>query len=231
MPSACCQVSFSAQPSNAFAQPEFDVAFVGSRIRSRNPLGHFYWVTRRRVEFVRAFTKRYGRRFGLFGKGWEGNRSWQGPVPYAGQNDAYRRSAVALGGMPHGYHDYYTSDRPFIAAASGVPLVDYWIPGVERILKPGRDWWLARNQQEMFGLCDRLLEMPNSERLRCGQEARESILAHHTQYQRCREMIEIAKSVREARLSGRRAPEPKLGFLSHSSVAASPPDSVVAWQG
>ena len=71
-----------------------------------------------------------------------------GPVPYASQHRAYRSAAVALGGMPNGYHDYYTSDRVFIAVASGVPLVNHWVNGVDRILEPNRDWWLAHDQEE-----------------------------------------------------------------------------------
>src|ERR1017187_2078685 len=82
MPNGCCQVRFSSRRPGVLAPPEFDLAFVGSRIRSRNPLSHFYWVSRKRVDFVKAATKRYGKRFGLFGKGWEGNPSWQGPIAY-----------------------------------------------------------------------------------------------------------------------------------------------------
>jgi hypothetical protein len=231
MPNGCCQVRFSSRQPVVLNRPEFDLAFVGSRIRSRNPLSHFYWVSRKRVEFVEAAAKRYGRRFALFGKGWEGNQSWQGPIAYAAQHEAYGRSAVALGGMPNAHHDYYTSDRVFNAVASGVPFVDHWVPGVDRILEPGRDWWLAQNQKETFRLCDKLMEMPSSDRVRLGQEARDRILAHHTQYHRCAEMIEIVSSLREARLSGRRATEPKLTFLSNSCGAGPAPDSVVGWQG
>ncbi len=230
MPNGCCQVRFSAGRPDAL-RPEFDIVFVGSRIRSRNPLSHFYWVSRKRVKFVEAATKRYGRRFGLFGMGWENNPSWQGPIAYATQHQAYCRSAVALGGMPNAYHDYYTSDRPFIAVASGIPLIDYWISGVDRILDPGRDWWLAQSQEEMFAVCDKLLEMPDSDRVRLGQGARERVLAHHTQYHRCAEMIEIVKSLREARLAGRRAAEPVLGFLSRPRGDGDVPDSILGWEG
>jgi spore maturation protein CgeB len=229
-PNGCCQVRFSSPPISQAAAPEFDVVFVGSRIRSRNPLSHFYWVARKRVEFIEACTKRYSRRFGLFGNGWNGNPAWQGPIPYAAQHEAYRRSAVVLGGMPNAYHDYYTSDRVFIAIASGVPFVDYWVSGVDRILQPGRDWWLARNVAEMFRLCDRLLEMPSSERIHLGEEARERVLAHHTQYHRCKEMVEIVRSIRDARLSGRRAAQPKLSFLSDTSAAGPVPDAILGWE-
>jgi spore maturation protein CgeB len=187
------------------------------------------------MEFVEAVTKRYGRRFGLFGNGWNGNPAWRGPIPYTEQHEAYSRSAVALGGMPYSYHDYYTSDRPFIAVASGVPLVDHWVPGVDRILENGRDWWLAQDQQGMFRLCDKLLEMQNSDRVSRGQEARQRVLAHHTQYHRCAEMIEIVKSLRDARLSGGGAPEPELSFLAKPCGTVyeqrEVPRAILAWRG
>jgi hypothetical protein len=231
MPHGCCQVRFSSPQTGVMNQPEFDLAFVGSRLRSRNPLSHFYWVSRKRVAFVEAATKRYGRRFGLFGKGWEGNPSWQGPIAYAAQHEAYYRSAVAVGGPTNAYYDYYTSDRVPIAVASGVPLVDHLVPGVDRIFEPGRDWWLAQDQVEMFRMCDKLLEMPSGDRVRLGQEARKRILAHHTQYHRCAEMIEIVKSLRVARISGRRVAQPDLSFLSNSCAAGSAPNSIMGWQG
>ena len=230
MPHGCCQVRFAAavEPSQ---NPQFDVVFIGSRLRPRNPLGHHFRVARRRVQLVEAFTRRYGRRFGLFGLGWEGNPSWQGPVAYHSQHTAYREAAVAVGGLPHAYHDYYTSDRVFIATASGVPLVDYAVPGVERILRPGVDWWLARDIEGILASCDRLLARSSPERLALGQRARERTLAAHTQYHRCREMVAIVRQIRSARLDGRKAEEPKLSFLAHATAVQAAPPAIVAWQG
>jgi hypothetical protein len=229
MPHGCCQVRFCAPIREHSAESEFDVSFVGSRIRSMNPFGHFYWTARRRAELVAAFTKRFGKRFGLFGKGWEGNRAWQGTIPFASQLEAYRRSSVVLGGMPGAEYDYYTSDRPFIAAASGVPLVDYWVRGVDRLLEPGRDWWLAHDIKELLRLSDTLLEMPGSDRLLLAGETRKRILAHHTQYHRCLDMIQIVRNLMEARRQGRQAAEPELPFLRQSSLPGAPPAAIVGW--
>jgi hypothetical protein len=230
MPHGCCQVRLLSIAQGECKEPEFDVIFIGNRFRPRNPFSHFAGVARRRAEFVARFTRRYGRRFGLFGKGWEGNESWQGPVRYAQQNETCRRSAVVLGGMPNGEHDYYLSDRPFIAAASGVPLVDYWVRGVDRILEPERDWWLAHNVEGMIAQCDRLLAMSPSERDSLGRKARETIAARHTEYHRCREMIGIVQSVREARQNGKRADIPRLSFLCVHNPGEMPA-AVVGWEG
>lgn len=229
MPNGCCQVRF-ASPAPPFQdRPEFDAVFIGSFVRSSNPLSPYYWASRSRARFVDACEQRYGSRFGLFGSGWEGRKSWQGPIPFAEQHRAYHRSALALGGIPHVRHDYYTSDRVFFAIASGVPLVDCWVSGVEQILAPNHDWWLARDVPETFRLCDRLMAMPAAARQSLGEAARQHILSRHTQYHRCAQMVEIVRSVRDARQKGRRAPVPVLPFLRAHGGAA--PPAIVAWQG
>jgi hypothetical protein len=232
MPHGCCQVRFSAMLDQTKYSPDFDVVFVGSRISSRNPLSHFFWVAQRRREFVALVTKRYGHRFGLFGHGWTCNPSWQGPIPFARQHSVYRRSAVVLGGMPNGYHDYYTSDRVLIAIASGIPFVDYSVAGVDLLFHHGRDWWLAPDTQGMIRWCDHLLSLSQEERLRLGGCAREHIFTFHTQYHRCREMIDIVRDLRAARLRGATATSPQLSFLRQAANPSSVhPAAIVNWQG
>lgn len=229
MPNGCCQVRFSATDTCDRAR-DFDLVFIGSRTPSRNFANHVFWVGRKRAAMVSAFTKRYGQRFALFGKDWDGNPSWQGPLPYEQQHGAYRRGAVAVGGLPGAYHDYYTSDRVLVALASGIPFVDFWVRGVDRIWKPQRDWWLASDTEGMMRCCDRLLEMPESERRALARQTRERILGSHTQYHRCREMVQIVKTLREHRQRGQRAEAPTLSFLSPALGPDTAP-AIVNWQG
>ncbi len=233
MPNGCCQVRFSAALDETKYSPDFDVVFIGNNgSYTKNPLTCFFWTTRRRREFVARVTKRYGRRFGLFGWGWTGNRSWQGYIHYDRQHSAYHRSAVVLGGIPGAFHDYYTSDRVFIAVASGIPFVDHEVAGVDFLLRPGRDWWLATDIRGMIRWCDQLLSLSQEERLRLGGCAREHVLAFHTQYHRCREMVEIVRDLRAARLRGAPATAPRLSFLRPGdNPSLVPPPAVVAWQG
>ena len=233
MPNGCCQVRFSEKLDQTRYAPDFDVVFIGNNATySSNVFSQFFWTTRRRREFVALVTKRYGRRFGLFGDGWAGNPSWQGPIHYDRQHHAYRRGAVALGGMPGAYHDYYTSDRVFIAIASGIPFVDYAVAGVDLLLRPGRDWWLATDISGMIRCCDNLLSRSEQGRLHMGSSARERVLRSHTQYHRCREMVSIVRELRVARFRGARATEPRLSFIfpgkNRSSIDF---PAVVAWDG
>jgi hypothetical protein len=233
MPNGCCQVRFSTKLDHGTYAPDFDVVFIGnSATYTKNPLSGFFWSSRSRRKFVAQVTRRYGRKFGLFGWGWTGNPSWQGYIHYDRQHSACHRGAIVLGGIPGAYHDYYTSDRVFTAVASGIPFVDYAVAGVELLLRPGRDWWLATDTKGMIRWCDHLLSLSQEERMRLGADAREHVLRFHTQYQRCREMVEIVREVRAARLRGVRTAEPRLGFLRAADNPSSPqPRAVVAWQG
>jgi hypothetical protein len=229
MPHGCCQVRFAGAGDRDGYRPEFDAVFIGSRMSAPNPLGHFARVGRRRDEFVRAFTKRFGPRFGLFGSGWEGNPSWQGPIAYAAQHETMRRGRVVLGGMPNAYYAYYTSDREFIALASGVPFVDYREQGLNRLFREGSEWWLAENAAGMMAHVDGLLRRPESERWQSAARTRELVLGGHTQYHRCREMVEIVGAVRRARRAGGRAAAPRLGFFRAEEEPA--PAAVLGWVG
>ena len=232
MPNGCCQVRFSAMLDRTTYSPDFDVVFVGNRTSSRNPVSHFFWTARRRREFVARITRRYGHRFGLFGSGWTGNPSWQGPIHYDRQHSAHRRSAVVFGGIPGAYHDYYTSDRVPIAIASGIPFVDYSVAGVDLLFRPGKDWWPASDVPGMIRRCDDLLSLSQEERLRSGECARQNILAFHTQYHRCRAMVDVVRDLRAARSCGRRAVTPHLSFLRQDSDPSSvSPPAIVNWQG
>jgi hypothetical protein len=85
----------------------------------------------------------------------------------------------------------------------------------------------------MMRWCDHLLSLSQAERLRLGGCAREYILTFHTQYHRCREMIDIVRDLRAARSRGTTATRPQLSFLRQETINPSLvyPAAVVNWQG
>ena len=200
MPNGFCQVRFGkAAPSKS---PEFDIAFVGSLYRSRNPLRRFHPFNRRRKTMVEQLTRRYGKKFGLFGHGWQGNPSWQGPLDYAAQEACYQNARMVFGGSPHNRDPFYHSDRFFIAAVSGSPLVDTFIPGLGHFLLPDTHWHPVSQKSELVPTLDRLLDMDEVQLKSMGQRTREFCLDHHSQYHRVHNMIEIIHTLKEARDAG-----------------------------
>jgi spore maturation protein CgeB len=72
---------------------------------------------------------------------------------------------------------YSPSVRLFEAAASGVPIISDWWPGLGTIFAPGREILIARNSEDVLGY---LREMPETERLELAARARRHVLANHT---------------------------------------------------
>jgi spore maturation protein CgeB len=94
---------------------------------------------------------------------------------------------------------YSPSVRLFEAAASGVPIISDWWPGLDIIFTPGRDILVARDGGEVLRF---LHDMPESDRLRLADAARARVLATHTAGHRAVELEtylnEIAGAVRGA---------------------------------
>jgi spore maturation protein CgeB len=104
------------------------------------------------------------------------------------------RAAMARAG-------YSPSVRLFEAAACGAAIIsDYW-PGLEEVLRPGRDILIARSTGESLAL---LRELPEADRERVGRNARARILSKHTSAERAAELEAYVLEVLAAK-AGRRA--------------------------
>lgn len=213
MPHGFCPVRFSSaqRPYEGF-RSEGEVVCVASNYRVHNPLSYLYRHKKARVEEIRALGHRYGKKFALFGRGWEGFTGWRGPLPYEKQGELFRGARVVVGGHPGGSMDYYLSDREFIAMASGTPFVEHWTPRVETLFRPGEHWYLYRNEQEMIRTIDRLLGEPAGAAKARATQTEAYLRSKHSQYHRLKEMLRIAKEYGECRGDGR-GYLPKLEFF------------------
>ena len=72
---------------------------------------------------------------------------------------------------------YSPSVRLFEAAASGVPIISDWWPGLTTIFTPGREILIARDGEDVLRY---LREMPETERAELAERARRHVLANHT---------------------------------------------------
>ena len=217
MPLSACDERFRSRPAAVESvEPEFDVVFIGSRPGGRNPTRGLYWSGKKRAAAVERLNKRYGSRFGLFGHGWAGLTAWQGPSSFADQVDVCRRGRVVYGGYPASVADYYASNRPFIQALSGRPVVDHFVPRVDTLLADGAEWILARDMDETVSVIDGLLESPKAagEIGSCGSLA---VASRHMDSHRTALMVSIMSEVHNARIQGREAICPALDFF-HAGV-------------
>jgi hypothetical protein len=214
LPHGVCQARF--QPPSICAlvdKPEFSVTFIGSNNRPRNPLKSYHWFARQRERMIRLFSAHFGRRFAVFGHGWEGFDSWQGPVPFAQQQAACRRSELVIGGIPFSKARYYASDRAFNQIASGVPFLDLAVDGIDRLLRQGEHWHLAGSVQELLDRCDELLCTDRTERQEFGRQAAQFAFREHSVEARCRSLIATLRAARSALHRNSRPAAPDLRFL------------------
>ncbi len=231
MPNGVCQERFTLNMPES-RDPDFDVIFIGSGNGGRNPFTPLSRAGRKRRAMIQALERRYGTRFAVFGSGWDGHSSWQGPVPFDDQHKAMWQSRLQVGGFPGSYATYYTSNRAYIAIASGVPLLDCNVPRVDKLMEPHRHWVPYRDIPEMLQLIDKMLNRPQEDLDSMGAEARDFALGSHTHAHRVREVIDIARSVKEARVLGRTAPPPLLRcFHPRADPAQELPWAVRNWHG
>jgi len=72
---------------------------------------------------------------------------------------------------------YSPSVRLFEAAASGVPIISDWWPGLATIFAPGREILVARSGREVLQF---LRDIPEAERAALAKRARKHVLENHT---------------------------------------------------
>ena len=233
MPNGCCQVRFGLNNAPLpESSPEFDLIFIGSNNGGRNPFNHLSISGRLRSLMVDRLERRYGRRFVLYGHNWKNHPSWQGPIPYNDQVSAMRRSRLVIGGFPGVRVPYYTSDRFFNSLVSGKPFLDFRVPRVDRLLVAGEDWYPYEDIEGLMRLIDRLLDADQAELKNKAQACRNTVLARHTQYHRCRDMLAIANRLREYRARGLDI-GPQLPDCFHDQVVTAEelPFAVLNWRG
>jgi len=216
LPLGACQVRFKPKPVDITQyKPDFDVVFIGGGGRwfRNHPLNFSFYSGLKRDIMVRLLQKRYGKKFGLYGKGWKGKTSWQGPVPFAQQLEVCRNSQVVFGGCPGIYQDYYASDRPFIQGVSGIPLVDWYVPRGDKLLRDQDHWYLVHDGDGMIRQIDRLLETDVADRLRKGAATADYIHQKFSQVALMRFFIKTVGVIQEAKRKGIKALPPEFNFL------------------
>jgi hypothetical protein len=202
-PHSMCPVRFQARHIDPTSHHfDFDVVFVGSRNKPRvfNPASKVSWSDRNRKRLVLSLVEQFGSRFGLFGYGWNGLSSWQGPIPFDQQQNAFQRGRIVVGANPYSYSDYYASNRPFFEIASGVPTVELAVPRLDRVLRDQDHCYFCQSIKDVVRTCDRLLKWDPVDLYAKAARAADYIAERHTQYHRMKFMLETA--IRYQRNSG-----------------------------
>ncbi len=231
MPWGACHEGF-IKPALPPVSHDFDIIFIGSDNGGRNPFTPLARAGRERRKMVSMLQKRYGKRFGLFGRNWQGHPSWQGPTPYDAQVDTARRARLQVGGFPGSYATYYTSDRFFIALASGVPLLDFSVRRIDALAQVGTHWLPYDSHASLITGIDAALALGDATLTKMGTEARQAVVERGTIELRMGETVAIARTLAECRQRKTAMPPPdRACFHAQVDQKSEWPWSVKAWCG
>ena len=229
-PHGFCQKRFLLSPPELTTKRLFDISFVGSRNISKNPLSTLFQTGRRRQGLVSLLQKDFGTRFALFGRGWDGFPSWQGPVAYANQIQAIRKSELFFGGYPGSTQLLYQSDRPWIALISGVPFVDWDVPGLSWMLQVGEDWYPVSTSSQLINQIKFLLSQDQKLLQEKAHLAAMRAASRHSQYHRMHFMVRTASLRWVARDTRKTSPLPPFDFfLPEVDIQKILPQILVGW--
>lgn len=174
--------------------PDFDVVMIANYYRQ-------LWFRRfpgqiDRIKLVKAFSRKFGKRFGLFGKNWEGQPYWQGMVLYEKQQEPMRNSWLVLG-VSNWDHSHYFSDRLLNSLASGVPVLYKHFPGAEDFFKDGIHCRFFYDVEEAVRIAGEVLDSPEEEREKMGRAGWEIAIKEHSTERRAEQLLDILERVRE----------------------------------
>ena len=194
-PNALCPVRFGAHEIDPRTHKfDFDVVMVGSRNGGGwNLFNKFVWKARERRRLVLALADHFGKRFAVFGRGWGGLPSAQGPVAFDEQQKAMMRGRHVVGGNPYTLADYYSSNRLFFEIASGIPTVEFRVPRLDRILRDGDQVYFADSADGVVATCERLLRSDPVELYARAARAAKEVASRHTQYHRLKFQLSVAR--------------------------------------
>ena len=174
-------------------RPEWDLGYLGTYSDDRQPT-----VDALLLQPARAWPEG---RFTLAGPQYPGDIAWPTNVEYtphlppAAHRAFYNRQRFTLNVTRADMIEagWSPSVRLFEAAACGTPIIsDRW-SGIESLLEPGREIFLASSPAEVLRL---LRSLPDTERRAVGRRARERILAEHTAAHRAAELEHHVESLR-----------------------------------
>jgi spore maturation protein CgeB len=140
---------------------EYDVVMIGNNITSRNPFRITMDGTKLRKQIVNEFCKNYKNKFAVFGNNWKGNCA-RGPINNLEQHRVYSKSKVTIS-INNSSGKYYFSDRLPIAMLSGIPIIQNFEEGFDKLFKKCNSIIFFKRLEEGIEKASELLLKPQEE--------------------------------------------------------------------
>lgn len=195
LPHAFSEPHFREFDLDAPTNKEYDIAMVGSiGFSRRRPIGTFLHAHNRK-HVADALWQHYGNGFVLYGNGWR-HPACKGPVAFHEQVRVFRSAKCAVD-APAPYNEvYYASDRPFFIAGCGTPLVQFYSPRFDKVLREGEHVFFVRKGMDVCSVCNRVLACSQEELEEISSRSRAFVLARHTVQKRVDTMLSVVERLR-----------------------------------
>ena len=114
-----------------------------------------------------------GKRFAIYGTGWDELPSAKGNLPFLKSEEACRDSWLTVGWNYYDQTPFYFSNRLPMALLSGVAHVTNYQPGYEIMFENGKNLCYAHTVGEMVDIVTHLLSLPRDRIIEIGLEGQE----------------------------------------------------------
>lgn len=156
-----------------------DLVMIGNR-GTRKRLKFLYVPGgRRRADFARKLSDEHGKRFALYGAGWDGLDANMGLLPFDRQESAIQSAKISVNWDHFDDISYYFSDRLPISLAAGVPHVTSAHRGYDILFSDCPGLYYAESVDEGVDCVRWLLSRPDDELKQEGLDAREWVSSRY----------------------------------------------------
>lgn len=186
-----------------------EVVMIGNSGR-RNRLRFLYVPGgRRRARFASRMSAAFGRRFALYGAGWDHLEASRGSLPFFEQERAIHAARFTANWDHFDRIAFYFSDRLPISLAAGLPHVTSWHPGYDQYLGDVPGLYACRTVEEAVDTCRWLSGRPTRQLVEEGMGGREwvfrnleSDIVHRRAYEQSVRVHHDRLATRAAAISG-----------------------------
>lgn len=155
LPQCCDDIHFGKRKQSSNPR-KYDIVMIGSLHKSRMPFRSMPGV-KKRISVAEALYKRHGKKFAVFGTGWEKYPFSAGPVSFFDQEEVLHSSHLSIGVDHFLNYDQYYSDRLPIALFSGVPHLSWETPKLNLLFKEGEHIYYFNSVEQSVTKSDAIL--------------------------------------------------------------------------
>jgi len=197
LPQCCDDIHFGKRAPSSNGKL-YDIVMIGNHLKSRIPFNSMPGVLKREL-VAKALYKRHGKRFAVFGSGWEKYPFSAGPVPFFQQEEILHSSNMSVG-VDHflTYNQYY-SDRLPIALFSGVPHLSWQTPELDLLFNEGKHIYYFKSVEESVMKSDNILSGEVEDVSQVASQAVSLIRSNYIERVRMKKLIQYIRDVRDGR--------------------------------